>query len=102
MALNKWIPESDPAILRRVGKTGEEAAEVGKVCSRITIQGIEGVDPASGKSNRQMLMDELADMQAQIGCCVLQFDLDQDYMARRTAEKVRLMGEWEAMFREPA
>ena len=36
--MTKWIPESDPMILRRVGKTGEECAELSKVCSRITIQ----------------------------------------------------------------
>ena len=51
MAMNKWIPESDPMVLRRVGKTGEECAELSKVCSRITIQGLDGVDPATGESN---------------------------------------------------
>ena len=98
MSMTKWVPESDPKILRRVGKTGEEAAELSKVCSRITVQGIDGVDPKTGVPNRQALMEELADVQAQIGCCVLAFDLDQEYMALRTARKMDQMAEWEAMF----
>lgn len=98
MALSKWIPTTDLMTLRRAGKFIEEGGESIAVAARVIIQGIDEVDPGSGKTNRQRLMDELADVQAQIGCTVLAFDLDQDYMARRTAEKMRQMAEWEAMF----
>jgi len=98
MALSKWIPTTDLLTLRRMGKLGEELGEAQSVAARVVIQGIDEVDPGSGKVNRQRLMDELADVQAQIGCTVLAFGLDQDYMARRTAEKIRQMHEWEAMF----
>lgn len=98
MALTKWTPTTDLMTLRRAGKFVEEGGEAMAVVARLIIQGIDEVDPSSGKTNRQRLMDELADLQAQIGCSVLAFGLDQDYMARRTAEKMRQMDEWEAMF----
>lgn len=100
--INKWTPTTDLLTLRRMGKLGEELGEAQTVAARVIIQGIDEVDPGSGKANRQRLMDELADVQAQIGCTVLAFDLDQDYMARRTAEKMRQMAEWEALFSAPA
>jgi NTP pyrophosphatase (non-canonical NTP hydrolase) len=100
--MNKWTPTTDLLTLRRMGKLGEELGEAQAVAARVIIQGIDEVDPGSGKVNRQRLMDELADVQAQIGCTVLAFDLDQGYMARRTAEKMRQMAEWEALFSAPA
>lgn len=98
MALSKWIPESDPKVLRRVGKTGEECADLSKVCSRITIQGLDGVDPASGESNREALAKEIADVIAQCDVCIDALALDWDAIRRRVREKVEQMREWEAMF----
>lgn len=100
--MNPWTPDDDPHHARRVGKTLEELGEAVAVLARISIQGLDAVDPGTGKTNRQRLQDELADVQAQIGCTVLTLDLDQGYMARRTAEKVCLMAEWEAHFSAPA
>lgn len=102
MALSKWIPESDPMVLRRVGKTGEECAELSKVCSRITIQGLEGVDPASGVSNREALAKEVADVMAQCYTTISALGLDDHAIRVRVIEKQRQMAEWEAMFRAPA
>lgn len=99
--LAKWIPTNDPLMLRRMGKLGEELGEAQAVASRVIIQGIDAIDPSSGRVNRHRLQDELADVQAQIGCTVLALGLDQDYMARRTADKMRQMAEWEAMFHVP-
>lgn len=96
--LSKWIPTTNLMLLRRFGKLLEELGELTAVAARCIIQGVDEIDPGSGKTNRQRLMDEMADVQAQIGCTVLALDLDQDYMARRTAEKMRQMREWEAMF----
>lgn len=96
--LSKWTPTTDLVTLRRMGKLTEELGELQSVAARVVIQGIDEVDPGTGKVNRQRLLDELADVQAQIGCTLLAFDLDQDYLARRVAEKVRQMNEWEAMF----
>lgn len=101
MAMSRWVPDDDAHQARRMGKTLEEAGELVAVLARISIQGLESVDPGTGKTNRQRLMEEMADVQAQIGCTVLALDLDQDFMARRTAEKMRQMGEWEAHFDAP-
>lgn len=98
MAMSKWTPESDPMILRRVGKTGEEAAELGKVCSRITIQGLDGIDPATGLTNRQALEKEVADVMAQCEVTINALRLDPDAVYTRTQEKKRQMAEWEALF----
>lgn len=98
MAMSKWIPESDPMVLRRVGKTGEECAELAKVCSRITIQGLDGVDPASGVSNREALAKEVADVVAQCYTTIFALGLDNDAISARVVEKRRQMVEWEAMF----
>ena len=99
--MNKWTPTTDLLELRRLGKLGEELGEAASVAARCIIQGIDATDPASGKINRERLENELADVQAQIGCTVLAFALDQDRMAMRTAEKMRQMAEWEALFSAP-
>lgn len=98
MALNKWTPESDPMVLRRVGKTGEECAELSKVCSRITIQGLDGVDPATGETNRQALQKEIADVIAQCFVTIKSLGLDNEKIRTRAHDKQRQMAEWEAMF----
>jgi NTP pyrophosphatase (non-canonical NTP hydrolase) len=101
MPMNRWIPTNDPLVLRRFGKLSEELGELQAVAARCIIQGVDEVDPSTGKTNRQRLVDEIADVQAQIGCTVLAFDLNQTYIARRTAEKMHQMAEWEALSREP-
>ena len=98
MAMNKWTPESDPMILRRVGKTGEECAELSKVCSRITIQGLDGIDPATGESNRAALAKEVADVMAQCLVTMQALGLDRQAISDRTDHKVAQMAEWEALF----
>lgn len=102
MAMSKWTPESSPMILRRVGKTGEEAAELGKVCSRITIQGIDGTDPATGETNRAALAKEIADVVAQCYTTINALGLDEHAIRLRVIEKQRQMAEWEAMFDDPS
>lgn len=102
MALSKWIPESDPMVLRRVGKTGEECAELSKVCSRITIQGLDGKDPASGESNRLALAKEVADVMAQCKVTIEALGLPRGFIDARVATKAQQMAEWEAMFSQPA
>lgn len=101
MALTKWTPTTDLFTLRRAGKLIEEGGEAIAVAARLIIQGIDEVDPSSGKVNRQRLMEELADLQAQILCTGVAFNLDQEFMDARVQVKLAQMEEWEAMFREP-
>jgi hypothetical protein len=96
--LSKWIPETDPMVLRRVGKTGEECAELAKVCSRITIQGLNGVDPTTGESNRHALTKEIADVVAQCLVTIKTFGLPREFIDERVNMKRDQMAEWEAMF----
>jgi|1_EtaG_2_1085319.scaffolds.fasta_scaffold29641_2 NTP pyrophosphatase (non-canonical NTP hydrolase) len=98
MTMNKWTPETNPMILRRVGKTGEEAAELSKVCSRIVIQGIDGSDPRTDKTNISALTEEIADVIAQCEVCIESLGLDTEFIAGRVFYKKARMAEWESMF----
>lgn len=100
MAMNKWIPESSPMVLRRVGKTGEECAELSKVCSRITIQGLRGVDPETGLMNVEALAKEVADVIAQCETTIETLGLPRKFIEGRVATKRAQMAEWEALFSE--
>ena len=97
-----WIPESDPVVLRRVGKTGEECAELAKVCSRITIQGLHGVDPESGLTNIEALAREVADVLAQCEVTIEALALPRNFIERRATRKRELMAEWERLLQEGA
>lgn len=97
MAMSPWMPETSPLILRRVGKTGEEAAELLKVTNRIVIQGIDGVDPETGVRNVDALRDEIADVMAQCEVTIATLGLDRKYIERRAIRKMDQMAEWEAL-----
>lgn len=99
--MNKWEPEPNAHIARRVGKTGEEAGELGSVCARIGIQGLAAIDPSSGKTNRLRLLEKMADVQAQINCnlgTILTVD-EFRHFQQRTISKMAQMSEWEAHYR---
>jgi NTP pyrophosphatase (non-canonical NTP hydrolase) len=96
--MNPWAPDRDPRQARRIGKTLEEVNELGAVLARISIQGMDAIDPSSGKSNRQRLHEETADVLAQIECNVRAFDMDKNAMFDRQESKVDQMIEWEAHF----
>lgn len=93
--MSAWVCESDPYILRRVGKTGEEAAELVKVCCRIVIQGIGGIDPVTGVPNIIALEHEIADCLAQFDVTIAVHDLSRDRIESRRRSKVEQMMEWE-------
>lgn len=95
--MNPWMPERDPFVLRRVGKTGEEVSELAKVCFRIVIQGINGIDPATHETNIQEMVKEMADVMAQIELNIEAWDLDVLFMSKRIQRKKELMAEWEAL-----
>ena len=97
-SMSKWQHTTDPLHVRRLGKTGEELAELAAVVSRCLIQGLDEVDPSSGKTNRQRLIDETADVRAQLNCNDRAFGLPAEEMAARIAKKEGWMAEWEAHY----
>jgi len=97
--MNKWELAEDPILRRRMGKTGEELSELAAVVNRIQIQGIDSVDPSSGKTNRQRLEEEMADVMAQCRVTIEVLGLDESAMHMREIEKRRQMAEWESLYR---
>jgi hypothetical protein len=100
--VTKWTLTTDPLITRRMGKTGEECAELLAVTTRIQIQGIDEVDPGTGKTNRQRLLEEIGDVYAQLDANVSMLGLDREFIEARRARKLGYMHEWEALYGAPA
>ena len=98
--MNPWKPDDNPRQARRIGKTGEEVNELGSVLFRITIQGIDSIDPSSGKTNRQRLLEESADVMAQlhVNMHALFTNEERDFIVARVEEKRRQMVQWEAHY----
>lgn len=96
--LSKWTPTTDLMMLRRMGKLIEELGELQAVAARCIIQGIDEIDPSSGKTNRVRLEHETADVIAQCFTTIKALGLDNDAIQKRAHEKQRQMAEWEAMF----
>ncbi len=101
MAMNKWIPTTDLLMLRRMGKLSEELGELQAVVARVIIQGIDEVDPGSGKVNRERLMNEIADVMAQCEVTIETLKLTGWKIVDRIEHKKKLMAEWEALFGTP-
>lgn len=95
-----WIPMKDPIELAHIGKLGEEAAELAAICARITIQGIDGIDPDNGKVNRKALQHEIADVYAMAALCTGHFRLDVDKICLRETRKKTMKRTWHQMLRE--
>lgn len=95
-----WIPMSDPVDLAHIGKLGEEASELARICARITIQGINGLDPDSNKLNVQALEDEIADVYAMAGLCIGRFKLNVDHIELRERRKKMMKRTWHDMLRK--
>lgn len=100
--LSMWTTTTDPMMLRRMGKLGEELGELQAVAARCVIQGIDEIDPGTGRVNRDRLQDEIADVMAQCETTIRALGLDSLYVYTRRGEKMRVMREWEAMFAGPA
>ena len=96
--LQIWKPDDDPELQRRMGKSLEELGELIAVCARITIQGVDAIDPASGKSNRQRLSEETADVLAQLQLNINYLRLDEESISARVERKQEQMQEWESHF----
>ena len=100
--VSKWQPTTDRMLQRRMGKTGEELGELSAVVCRIQIQGIDEIDPSSGKTNRMRLEDEIADVQAQLDETIARLGLNVEAIEKRRQVKRGYMQEWESMYLDAA
>lgn len=92
-----WIPTSNPIDLAHIGKLGEEAAELARICHRIIIQGVDGVDPGNQLTNRIELQNEIADVYAMAGLCIARFKLNVDQIELRERRKRAMKRAWFSM-----
>lgn len=98
--VTKWVLEKSEKIRRRMDKTGEELSELNQVLHRINLQGIEGVDPSTGKKLIDMLHDETADVLAQLEMNEKWLKLDMCRINIRKKRKIEQMIEWEKLYFE--
>ncbi len=92
--MNPWQPMTNKNDVRVLGKALEELGELIQITSRCLIQGIKEREPASGKVNKLALEEEVADVLAQVGMLIGQFNLDQKFINKRQAEKLKKMDAW--------
>lgn len=62
--ISPWMPEQDRIRLALLGKLVEELGEATQRAARCITHGIDEVDPDTGRSNREELARELADVDA--------------------------------------
>ncbi len=93
-----WMPITDIRTLRVLGKAAEETAELNKALCRAIIQGLDGIDPHTGKDNRTAIMEEMADVSAQqlLLHRFLETSLDEQLeVAKRSIDKYTKLLEWQ-------
>ncbi|ODM71709.1 hypothetical protein [Bradyrhizobium elkanii] len=91
---NPWHPMTKPIDLKHLGKFGEELGECGAAVARCIIQGIDECEPVTGKSNREWLEDEIADITANMALVTEHFALDEARIFRRVLKKMEHLRGW--------
>ncbi len=97
-----WHCEKNEYYLRRFGKALEENNELGAVLARCIIQGIDEIDPSSGKTNRQRMQEEVADVYTQLTLLEQTFNLNGFAISERIQDKMASMHKWELLLLEEA
>ncbi|MEZ0261071.1 MAG: hypothetical protein ACAH80_08675 [Alphaproteobacteria bacterium] len=98
--ISPWMPEKNPITIATVGKLGEEAAELAQRCFRTLIQGLDEIDPDSGRTNRGELEREIADVLACIHVAYTNAMVDLDNNIERHDAKVTGFHRWHQMIRD--
>lgn len=92
---NLWLPEKDPVTICILGKLAEELNECAGRVARALIQGIDGIEPEDGRTNREHLVDELADVQALLDLANLNLFPDKaHYQMERSRKKYEHKRKW--------
>src|SRR4051812_36337432 len=82
-ALSEWQPITNKHNLAALGKLGEEASELCSAICRCIIQGMDELEPTTGKPNRQWLEEEIADVMALTTLAIQELDLDMPTIMER-------------------
>ncbi|MBB4103046.1 hypothetical protein [Allorhizobium borbori] len=100
MTITLWKPEPNTITHQALGKLAEEAAELAKTCIRALIQGLDETNPATGKTNREEIADEIADVTA---ATIFVYDVTGiDYDTNRARAKLEGFREWTALLHADA
>lgn len=97
MDINPWVPMTEPIDLKHIGKLIEELGECISAAARCQIQGIDEVHPVTGKSNREWLEEEIADVNANIELVCKHFQLDSHKIYKRSVIKEEKLKAWHAL-----
>lgn len=89
-----WHPISNARDLKTIGKLSEECGELSAAIARCIIQGIDELEPVTGKPNRQWLSEEIADVYANIELVVERFNLSETFIAERHIRKLAPLRAW--------
>lgn len=92
--VSDWVPMTNPVHLAVLGKAGEELGELISAKDRCMIQGLDGIDPDSGKMNLDWLTDEVADVEAMLMHIKLRFNLNHYAISERRERKYAYKGKW--------
>lgn len=95
--MSPWVPMSNAADKKVIGKLLEELGEAVAAASRCLIQGISECDPVTGKINRQWLEEELADVRGLTWLAIAHFSLNDSKIVDRAHEKMLQKIEWVKM-----
>jgi NTP pyrophosphatase (non-canonical NTP hydrolase) len=95
--LNPWHPIKDPVLLKTLGKFAEELGECSAATARCIIQGVDEVEPTTGKPNRQWLEEEIADVLAGVELTITRLGMDRQRIADRANRKAKQLASWHAM-----
>lgn len=95
--VSPWHPMSSAVDKKHIGKLLEELGELTAAASRCLIQGIDEREPITGKPNYEWLMEEIADVQANLELCIENFSLSRTFIATRKARKIVKLREWHKM-----
>lgn len=93
--INLWIPEPDPIKRAMLGKMGEEAGELSTRLHRALIQGLDAVDPDTGRTNREEIEREISDVEACIAVLQERFNIKPN--SQRMREKANGYRKWLGM-----
>lgn len=95
--ISPWMPEQDRLRLAVLGKLAEECSELAGRAARCIIQGLDENDPDSGRTNREELAREIADVEACIG--MAEHVLGLDTVLLRINDKVAGFLRWHALIK---